>query len=189
MDLVAAFRSFGAVLAPKGNTTPLIMFCTAAHGAPWTGWKGLPAPSLCSGSSGSATLELRPRYEHAAHAGLLKAEVPFDHAERMLQLGAKVCLLQTEAVPARAVSFKSSTRPSRLSSKARRLPGRMATRKPIPLACISDRISIPLNGSGRSRCPRRHALSCLSTTGCLSWSGASQDPSPASHSWWSLVPR
>jgi hypothetical protein len=50
---------------------------------------------------GCQHLHLAAVLEHASQPGLLKAELPFDHAERILHLGAKVRLLQAEVVPTR----------------------------------------------------------------------------------------
>jgi hypothetical protein len=41
---------------------------------------------------GCQRLHLAAVLEHAPQPGLLKAELPFDHAERMVHLGAKVRL-------------------------------------------------------------------------------------------------
>ena len=64
-----------------------------------------------------------------------------DYAEEMLTFRADVSLLQAEAVPAGAVLIRSSSRPSGVSLRARRLPDRIARRKPIalPLSPLASR--------------------------------------------------
>lgn len=88
-------------------------------------------------------VDLAAVVEHAAQAGFLETELPLDDAERMFTFRPDVGLLQAEAVPARAVSIRSSSRPSGVSGSARRFPGRIATRKPTALSFISSRFSIP----------------------------------------------
>ncbi len=51
-------------------------------------------------------------FRHTPQPRLLKAELLFDHPEGVLSLGTDVSLLQAEAVPARAVSIRSSSLPS-----------------------------------------------------------------------------
>jgi|LakMenEpi03Aug12_release.lakeMendotaPanAssembly.Ray.scaffolds.fasta_scaffold200989_3 hypothetical protein len=111
--------------------------------------------------------------EHATQAGLLKTELPLDQREWVFTLSKDVSLLQVQAVPARAVSIRSSSRFLGVPGRARLLPGRIAIRKPIAFPFISSRspgspnrltpLSLSPSRAGVRRLGASHAHSRLSS--------------------------
>jgi len=77
---------------------------------------------------GCKHVDLAAVLEHAAQAGFLEATLPLDDADRMFTFRTDVGLRKQKPA-ARAVSIRSSSRPSGVSGSARRFTGRIATRK------------------------------------------------------------